>query len=160
MANFAAVSNLLEGIINSQLNATRINQGVWEWYNALQRITSANNVSGTLRVVGPTLSGDTDYVDVDGAATVYGFLVDNPIAAEAIYLSVADLTAANATPGTDLMKIIMFVPAATMSTFLFPSGITLATAFSVFAGTGTAAGLEGGTGVTGTNPTYVAVYTE
>ena len=160
MANFAAIANTLEGIINNQLNGTRQNQGVWEWYNALQRIVSQNRITETARLVGPTLSGDTDYVDVDGAATVYGFIVDNPNAAEAIYLTVADLTAANATPGTDLMKILMYLPAATMSTFLFPSGVSLATAFSVFAGTGTAAGLEGGTGVTGTNPTYVCVYTE
>lgn len=160
MANFAIIQNQLEGIINSQLNAARTNQGTWEWFNALRRITSANNITGTLRVVGPRANIDTDYEDVNGPSVVYGVLVDNSNAAEPIYLSIADLTAANATPGLDLMKAVMFVPSATMSTFLFPSGLSLTTAFSALAGTGTAAGLEGGTGVTGTNPTVVFVYTE
>lgn len=162
MANFEIVKNQLEGILASQLSAARSTQGNWEWFNALYRIVSQTRIGGTATISGPTVSDDTDYVNIEAAAatTLWGVLVDNPNAAEAVWLTIADLATANATPGTDLFKAALFVPSATMSTFLFPSGLTLATAMSVFAGTGTAAGLEGGTGVTGTNPTFVIVYTK
>lgn len=163
MANFASIGTYLEGVISNEVNATRTNQGVWEWYNALFRIMSANRWAGTPRVVGPSSIIDTDYANIETAAAdrqVFGLLIDNSNAAEAVWVTVADLTAANATPGTDLFNIAIWVPSATMETVLFPNGLLFSTALSWFAGTGTAAGLEGGTGVTGTNPTGIIVYTE
>ena len=162
MANFASVATYLEGVISNGMSV-RSNQGVWEWYNALSRIMSANRFSGTPRVVGLSTIGDTDYNNIETAAAdrlVFGLLVDNSNAAEAVWVTVADLTAANATPGTDLFNIAMWVPSTTIETAVFCNGVLFTTALSWFAGTGTAAGLEGGTGVTGTNPTGIIVYTE
>ena len=162
MANFQAVSNVIEGIINSQLNSTRINQGVWEWYNALQRIVSANYVTGTVKIYGPAAVADSDFVAIEtGASTVYGALLDNSNAAEAVFVQMLDGDA-SLTPGTEHQPgVIMHVPAASMKTFLWPSGANYpTTGIAVFAGTGTDAALETTTGVTGTNPTIVVVYTE
>src|SRR6266436_3672391 len=125
MANFARVSNQLEGIINSQLNATRITQGVWEWYNALARIVSANYVTGTVTVSGPTLSDDSGTaVDLEAASAVkvYGVIVDNPNAAEATWLQFYDIASASVTVGTSLFKLALFNPSASITTWVFPSG--------------------------------------
>ena len=163
MANFANIANQLEGAINTQLTLARTTQGVWEWYNALQKVMSSNRFVGTPVVYGPVTVGDTDYANIETAAAsrlVFGILVDNSNAAEAVWVTVADLTAANATPGTDLFNIAVWVPSATMQMVVFADGLSFTTALSWYAGTGTAAGLEGGTGITGTNPTGILVYTE
>ena len=163
MANFESIRTRLEGIVNNELTFARHNQGIWEWFNALHRIISANRWAGTPRVVGPSAVADVAYNNIETTAAdrqVFGLLVDNSNAAEAVWVTVADLTAANATPGTDLFNIALWVPSATIETVVFPNGLLFSTALSWFAGTGTAAGLEGGTGVTGTNPTGVIVYTE
>ena len=161
MANFARIANVLEGILNSQLNATRINQGVWEWYNALQRIVSANNVTGTATVYGPITVADSDFVAVvASASTMYGAVIDNSNASEAVFVSILD-GGTGLTPGTEhIVGALCHVPAATMSTWVWPSGISMpTTGIAVYAGTGTSAGLEAGTAVTGTNPTLLLVYT-
>ena len=158
MANFASVGNILEGIINSQLSATRINQGVWEWYNALQRIVSANKDAGTVRVVGPKLITAEDAIET-GAVTLYGVLVDNAMAAEDGYLAVVNLTTANWTAGTDNAQNYLWAPRAAMTTYVFPGGITMDTAFTVEDILGTEVGLEAGTGTT-SGLTYLVVYTE
>lgn len=160
MANFEKKKNLLEGIINSQLNATRQDQGTWEWFNALQRIVSQQRIGGEVGIYGPAEALDADFVAVTaGAATLWGALVDNSNAAEAVFVSILD-GGAGLTPGTEhIPGHLAFVPAATMRTFLYPQGVAYATSIAVYAGTGTSAGLEAGTGVTGVNPTIVLVYT-
>lgn len=162
MANFEIVRNQLEGIINTQLAAARTNQGTWEWFNALYRIVSANRIGGTAYVYGPASVNDADFVAVEtGACTVWGVLIDNSNAAEAVFVEMLDGTA-SLTPGTEhIVGEIMQVPSATMKTYVFPSGCAIpATGIAVMAETGTSAGLEAGTGVTGTNPTIVIVYTK
>lgn len=161
MANFAGLANALEGIINSQLSSARINQGVWEWYNALQRITSANYVTGTLRLYGPVAVNDSDFVAVSATAgTIYGALVDNSNAAEAVWVSILD-GGTGLTPGTEHMPgVIIHVPQASMYTGVWPGGVSCPTnGIAVMAQTGTDAALETTTGVTGTNPTLVLIYT-
>lgn len=162
MANFEAISHRLEGIVNSQLNAARQDQGVWEWYNSLKRILSANYVTGTPTIYGPVAAGDTDFVAVnaDTDSVLYGVLVDNSNASEAVWVSILD-GGTGLTPGTEhIVGGLYFVPAATMRTWVMPQGTPYsATGIAIYAGTGTSAGLEAGTGVTGTNPTVVLVYT-
>src|SRR3990172_2846194 len=162
MANFENISNLLEGAINSRLNEGRSNQAVWEWYNALKKIMSANYVTGVPAVYGPTSVGDTDFVAVnaDTDSVLYGALVDNSNAAEAVWVWILD-GGTGLTPGTEhISGQIVFVEAASMYTFLWPAGVRYdTTGIAVYAGTGTSAGLEAGTGVTGTNPTAILVYT-
>lgn len=163
MANFAAIAPTLESYLATELALARTNQGVWEWYNALQKCISQQRHTGSVRVQGPESVGDTDYNNIETAAAarrVFGLLVDNSNSAEAVWVTVADLTAAAATPGTDLFNIALWVPSATILGAVYTNGLEFTTALSWFAGTGTAAGLEGGTGVTGTNPTGVLVYTE
>ena len=163
MANFGAIAPTLESLLATELAFARSNQGVWEWYNALQRCMSPSRVAGVVRVQGPESIGDTDYNNIETVADnrrVYGILVDNSNASENVWVTVADLTAANATPGTDLFNIAIWVPSATIVPVVYPNGLAFTVALSWYAGTGTAAGLEGGTGVTGTNPTGILVYTE
>lgn len=163
MANFARIGNALEGILANQLTAARNTQGGWEWYNALQRIISANRFTGTAYVVGPAAALDSGTaVDIEGASALllFGAIVDNSNAAEAVWLTGYDLATGSVTVGTSLFKAALFVPSATTSYVVWPDGLTFATALSVHSGTGTAAGLEAGTGVTGTNPTYTLVYTK
>jgi len=161
VANFAAIHNVLEGALNTQLNSARGGQHVWEWFNALSRIMSANAVTGTPAVYGPATVADADFVAVTAAATavLYGAVVDNSIAAEAVFVTVGN-GGAGLTPGTEhITGPILFAPAATMVSYLWPGGIAMASGIAVYAGTGTDAGLEAGTAVTGTNPTGLLVYT-
>ena len=159
MANFAKIANQLEGILNTQLSSVRSTQGAWEWYNALQRIMSANRFTGTPTVYGPATVADADYVDIETpATTLFGVLIDNSNSAEVVYVSFSD-EGSGGVPGTALMDAIIMVPSATMVYVVYPDGISFPTNLGIYAGTGTAAGLEGGTAVTGTNPTGVVVYT-
>jgi len=162
MANFASVANVLEGIINTKLAAARHNQGVWEWYNALGRIMSANRFTGTPRVIGPaaTLDAGTSTNAETGAVRIFGILVDNSNAAEAVWVQFFNIASASVTVGTSLSPVIVFAPSATIVPVVYADGVAFDTACSYHAVTGTQAGLEGGTGVTGTNPTIVLVYTE
>lgn len=158
MANFASVSNRLEGIVNNEFNSSRGNQGAWEWYNALQRIVSANRFTGTVRVVGPKLITAEDEIE-SNAVRIFGIAIDNAMAAEDAYLAVTNLTAANWTAGTNNATMYLWAPRNSMQFYVFPSGIVHDTAFTVEDILGTEAGLEGGTGST-SGVTYTAVYTE
>ena len=158
MANFASVSNVLEGILQNQLAAARSNQGNWEWFNALQRIVSANRFSGTVRVDGPTLITAEREVEA-GAVRLFGVLLDNAMAAEDAYLSLANLTAANWTAGTNNALGYLYVPRATQLGYVFTNGLVFDTAFTVEDILGTEVGLEAGTGST-SGITAVLVYTE
>jgi hypothetical protein len=162
MANFENISQLLEGALASRINEARSTQAVWEWYNALKRIMSANYVTGVPAVYGPATVGDTDFVAVnaDTDSVLYGALVDNSNAAEAVFVSVLD-GGTGLTPGTEHQPgVLLHVPQAEMNVWVWPHGVTYSTTgIAVYAGTGTDAGLEAGTGVTGTNPTIILVYT-
>ena len=85
MANFATIATTLEGAISNELTLARTNQGIWEWYNALQRIVSANRFTGTVRMDGPVLLTATDRDVETGAVELFGLLVDNSMAAEYLY---------------------------------------------------------------------------
>jgi hypothetical protein len=158
MANFASVANLLEGIINSQLTFARHNQGVWEWYNALQRIMSANRFTGTPRVYGPTTVTAETEIEA-GAVRLFGVLLDNAMSGEDAFLAIANLTAANWTAGTSDPKGYLYVPRSTCLGYLYSDGLALDTAFTIEDILGTEAGIEAGTGST-SGVTVVAVYTE
>jgi hypothetical protein len=162
MANFANIANRLEGIINNEMPAARSHQGLWEWYNALARIMSANRFTGTPRVVGPKTSPDAGTAtDVEtNAVKLFGMLIDNSNSAEDVWLLGYDLATGDVTVGTSLTKIVVWVPRATIVPVLYPNGFDLTVSFSYHANTGTQAALEGTTGVTGTNPDVVFVYTE
>lgn len=157
MANFASISNQLEGIINSQLSSARTNQGVWEWYNALQRITSANYVTGTLRVVGPLTLVDGSNTIETNAVVVYGALVDNSHATENIFALLSDVAVAGGDDST--LDSMLFAAANKISTYVFPSGAVHANGFFIGDVLGTSAGQEAGTAVT-TQASVVVVYTE
>lgn len=162
MANFANIANRLEGIVNSELAAARSQQGIWEWYNALSRIMSANRFSGTPRVYGPATAPDAGTAtDVEtNAVRVFGLLVDNSNSAEDVWVTGYNIASGSVTVGTSLTSIVLWVPRATIVPVLWADGFALDTALSYHSQTGTQAALEGTTGVTGTNPSVVFVYTE
>lgn len=160
MANFASVANVLEGIINNQLTFARHNQGIWEWYNALSRIMSANRFSGTPRVVSSAVIGGTGAADVDieaGAVRLFGVLADNSMAAEDAYVLLYNT--ATVTEGTTDTLGALWVARATIGTYVFCDGIAFDTAFTASGSIGTEAGLEAGT-LNTTAMTAVFVYTE
>jgi hypothetical protein len=158
MANYASIINRVEGIINNEISSSRGNQGAWEWHNALQRIVSQNRFTGTARVYGPTaISAETEIES--NAVRLFGILVDNSMAAEDGYVAVANLTAANWTAGTSNAVAYLWAPRNAVTTYVFPGGLVLDTAFTVEDILGTEAGLEAGTGTT-SGLTVVAVYTE
>lgn len=156
MANFALIGNQLEGILNTQLNAARQTQGVWEWYNALFRIMSQNRFSGTATVYGPKQNAAGTNVVETVATTLFGVLVDNSQAAEDAYLGVSNVAA---TPGTTDTLGYYWAPRNTISVYVIPQGTTLSSRLEVFSVLGTEAGLEAGTAST-TQPTVVLVYTK
>ena len=158
MANFQQISPLLEGIIGSQLSSTRGHQGVWEWFNALSRTMSASRLTGTARVYGPTAVTAETEID-SGAVRLFGVLIDNSMAAEDVYLSLANLTAANWTAGTSNSQGYLWAPRAAITVYVFPEGLVFSTAFTVEDILGTEVGLEAGTGST-SGVTVLAVYTE
>jgi len=157
MANFASIGTTLEGILNTQLNLARSTQGIWEWYNALHRIVSANRFTGTPRIDGPVLLTATDRDVESGAVRLFGLLVDNTMAAEDLYLLTYNTN--TVTEGTTDALEIMWCARNAITTAVFPDGLVFDTAFTVSAALGTTVGLEAGTGPT-TFPTYLAVYTE
>jgi hypothetical protein len=162
MANFENIDKLLEGTLASRINEARSGQHVWEWYNALKRIMSANYVTGVCNVYGPATVADSDFVAVntDTDSRLFGALVDNSNSGEDVWVTVLD-GAASDTPGTEHTPgALLWVERNLMQTFIWPRGLLYdTTGIALFAGTGTDAGLEGGTGVTGTNPTIILVYT-
>ncbi len=157
MANFANIANVIEGIINNQLSATRTNQGTWEWYNALQRIMSANRFTGTPRVDGPVAVTGTDRDVEAGAVRLFGILVDNAMAAEDGYVAIYNTN--TVTEGSTNAVAYLWAPRAAITCYVFPNGITLDTAFTVSDILGTEAGLEAGTATT-SGLTILSVYTE
>ena len=158
MANFAAIANRLEGIINQEMNATRSNQGSWEWYNALARIMSSNRFSGTPRVYGPTLITAETGIET-GAVRLFGLLLDNAMSGEDAYIAVANLATGDWTAGTDNAKGYFYIPRSTTLGYVLADGLALDTAFTIEDILGTEAGIEAGTGST-SGVTVVAVYTE
>lgn len=158
MANFASIATTLEGIINTQLSLTRSDQGVWEWFNSLQKVMSSNRFSGTPRVVGPALISAETAIET-GAVVLFGVLVDNSMAAEDGYLAIVNLTTANWTAGTDNALAYLWSPRNTQQYYVFPKGITMDTAFTIEDILGTEVGLEAGTGTT-SGLTHIVVYTE
>ncbi len=160
MANFASVANVLEGIINSQLNATYTNQGVWEWYNALQRIVSANKDSGTVRVVGPRVAVTGSNTIESTAATLYGVLIENA-GTENAFMEVSDVAVTGA--NDDTLGPILYSPTVKTVTYVFPSGLSFANGlyYDVLLATNTA--LEAGTEISAANLLLhkaILVYTE
>ena len=160
MANFALIANALEGAINNQLNATRGTQGVWEWYNALQRNMSQLRWTGTARMYGPAVStGATEIVVDADAVRVFGVLIDNSMAAEDAYLGLGDVDGAF-TPGTDnVLGPYLWALRATMQTYLFLDPLEFDLGVIIFDGLGTQVGLEAGTAAT-TAPTNIVIYTD
>jgi len=157
MANFASIATTLEGALNNELNLARSNQGVWEWYNALQRIMSANRFTGTPRIDGPVLLTATDRDVETGAVRLFGLLSDNSMTAEDLYLLTYNTN--TVTEGTTDALEMMWSPRNTITCAVFTDGLEFATAFTVSAALGTTVGQEAGTAPT-TFPTYMAVYTE
>ena len=157
MANFASIATTLEGALANELTLARTNQGIWEWYNALQRIMSANRFTGTPRMDGPVLLTATDRDIETGAVVIFGFLIDNSMAAEDLYLLVYNVNAV--TEGTTDATGLLFAPRNAITTYVMPNGLTHDTAFTISAALGTTVGQEAGTAPT-TFPTVISVYTE
>ena len=156
MANFEIQKNNLEGLLNTQLNATRQTQGVWEWFNALYRIVSSVRFGGTVTLYGPKqLAAGTNVVETV-AVSLFGVLVDNSQAAEDLYLAVSNVAA---TPGTTDTLGYFWVPRASIRTFALPEPLSFTSRLEVFSVLGTEAGLEAGTAST-TQPTVILVYTK
>lgn len=156
MANFEIVKNAIEGSVNTQLNATRQNQGVWEWFNALYRIVSANRYTGTATLYGPRqLSAGTNVVETV-AVRLFGAVVDNSQAAED---ALVQFTNAAATPGTTDIFGAVYAPRATMVSIVWADGQPHGSRLEVFSTLATNAGLEAGTAST-TQPTVMLVYTK
>ena len=160
MANFASVSNVLEGLLNTQLSSTLTTQGAWEWYNALQRIVSANNITGTVRVVGPRVAVTGSNTIESAAATVYGVLIENG-GTENAYMELSDVAVTGGDDNT-LGPMLYSVSAAT-TPYVFPSGIVFANGlyYDMVLATNTA--LEAGTEISAANLLLhkaVLVYTE
>ena len=160
MANIATVSNILEGILNSQLASARINQGTWEWFNALTRIVSANQITGTVRVVGPRVAVTGSNTIESAAATLYGVLIDNG-GTENAYMEVSDVAVTGG--NDDTLGPMLYTPSATMNSYVFPSGLVFANGlfYDVVLATNTA--LEAGTEISAANLLLhkaVLVYTE
>ena len=157
MANFALIATRLEGILSNQINGGRSTQAMWEWFNALSRIMSANRFTGTPAVYHGSIDDAADVNIGTTSGRLFGVLVDNSNASEPVHVEIADV--ADADGGDDLLAAYIFVPSASARYVVYPEPYVFSTDLSFIAGTGTRAGLEGGTGVTGTNPTGVLVYT-
>ena len=156
MANFELQKNNLEGIINTQLNATRNNQGVWEWFNALYRIVSASRFGGTVQVFGAKqLASGTNVIETV-PVTLFGVVIDNSQAAED---ALVQFTNAAATPGTTDVFGAFYAPRASMNSYVIANGLVFSSRLEVFSTLATNAGLEAGTAST-TQPTVVVVYTK
>lgn len=156
MANFELAKNIVEGSINTQLNATRATQGAWEWFNALYRIVSSVRYTGTVTTYGPKqLSAGTNVVETV-AVTLFGALADNSMAAEPLLLQFSNVAA---TPGTTDILGALFVPSVTMRYLVWPDGQVHSSRLEVFSTLSTNAGLEAGTAST-TQPTVMLVYTK
>ena len=156
MANFELIKHTLEGSINSQLNATRINQGTWEWFNALYRVVSANRYTGTATIYGPRqLSAGTNVVETV-PVTLFGAWVDNSMAAEDLLLQFAN---AAATPGTTDILGALFGLRAAQRGYVWPECQVHSSRLEVYSTAASNAGLEAGTAST-TQPTVILVYTK
>lgn len=157
MANFASIATTLEGALANELNLARGSQGVWEWYNALQRIMSQNRFTGTPRMDGPVQLTATDRDVEAGAVVLFGLLADNSQAAEDAFILTYNTN--TVTEGTTDFLAVLWAPRNAISTVVFPEGVTFSTAFTISDSLGTTVGLEAGT-LSTTHPTIIAIYTE
>ena len=160
MANFAQIATTLEGLLSNQLSSTRGNQGVWEWYNALQRIMSANRFTATPRIVGPRVAVTGSNTLESNAVTLFGVLIDNG-GTENAFTEASDVAVTGANDNT--LGPILYTPSATMNMYAFPNGLGFANGlfYDVLLATNTA--LEAGTEISAANlllHNTVWVYTE
>lgn len=160
MANFASVAGVLEGILNNQLNLARSNQGVWEWYNALNRVISANRFTGTPRVIGPRVAVTGSNTLESNAVTLFGVLIDNG-GTENAYTEASNVAVTGGDDNT--LGPMIYTPSATMNQYLFTNGLTFANGlfYDVLLATNTA--LEAGTEISAANlllHNTIWIYTE
>lgn len=156
MANFEIQKNNIEGILNTQLNASRQTQGVWEWFNALYRIVSSVRFGGTVNVYGAKqLAAGTNVVETV-AVRLFGVVIDNSMAAEDALVQVSNVAA---TPGTTDVLGAYWAPRSAITSYVIPEGTTFTSRLEIFSTLATNAGLEGGTAST-TQPTVLLVYTK
>lgn len=109
---------------------------------------------------GATLFRDTDCanaaVSVKGSSTVvYQIEVDNTGNGAASFLKIYNVASGSVTVGTTAPDMIIYAPASTKVTMVFPSGVTLGTAMTVACVT--AAGTAGTTSPT-SDVTVAVVY--
>lgn len=160
MANFATIATTLEGLINAELNLARSNQGVWEWYNGLQRIVSSNRFTGTVRLIGPRVAVTGSNTLESNAVTLFGVLIDNG-GTENAYTEASDVAVTGG--NDDTLGPMLYTPSATMNQYLFPNGLAFADGlfYDVVLATNTA--LEAGTEISAANlllHNTVWIYTE
>ena len=160
MANFAQIATTLEGLLNGQLNLARSNQGVWEWYNALQRIMSANRFADTPRIIGPRVAVTGSNTLESNAVTLFGVLIDNG-GTENAYTEASNVAVTGG--NDDTLGPMLYTPSATMNAYVFPNGLSFANGLFYDVVLATNAALEAGTEISAANlllHSTVWVYTE
>mgnify|MGYP001571158658 CR=1 FL=1 len=160
MANFATVATTLEGLLAGELNLARSNQGVWEWYNALQRIISSNRFTGTVRIIGPRVAVTGSNTLESNAVTLFGVLIDNG-GTEDAYTEVSDVAVTGG--NDDTLGPMLYTDDAEMNQYLFPNGLPFANGLFYDVVLATNLALEAGTEISAANlllHSTVWVYTE
>ena len=115
----------------------------------------ANSITIGIADLAPSLFTQDDGTSVEdilkaGSGIVYAVEIDNTLNTAASYFKAYNVTAA-VTVGTTVPDMVLYAPAATKITYVFPRGITFAT------GLKTACVTTGGTGGT-TAPTSNVAY--
>ena len=160
MANFASIATTLEGLLNNQLNLARSSQGAWEWYNALQRIMSANRFTQTPRIVGPRVAVTGSNTLESNAVTLFGVLIDNG-GTENAYTEASNVAVTGG--NDDTLGPMLYTPSATMNMYLFPNGLSFSAGLFYDVVLATNVGLEAGTEISAANlllHSTVWIYTE
>ena len=157
MANWNRIQHLVDGVI-AGVSATRSDQALWTWREAVRALIQDFREVGTPRISAYTLFGGTDDVDVEAnAVRLFGCVIDNSMAAEDAFVVLYN----TATPveGTTNPLGYLWAPRARVSAYAFRP-IVFDTAFTWSAVLGTEVGLEAGTLSTASGIQVAAVYTE
>jgi hypothetical protein len=111
-------------------------------------VTNQSNPLGS-KIVNDTAASNTAVDNASGGSgTLYMVEIDNSSYSTAVYLKMADTT--NATAGTTASTMVLFCPASSKRSYVFPEGIAFSSGFSHWC---TTAAAEDSTAAPSTPPT-------
>ena len=157
MADWSRIQHQVDNLIGS-VSATRSDQALWTWREALRHLVMDFRETGTPRVSAYSLFDGTNDTDIESnAVRLFGVVIDNSMSAEDAFIVLYNT--ATPTEGTTDPLGYLWAPRNRVSAYVFRP-IVFSAALTWSSVLGTEAGLEAGTLTTASGTQVGLVYTE